>query len=278
MLLLPDTNFLAIFAIAGRYSFQGVARGAISESWLPCEDQLSPVYDSRGDRLKLRENLESTAHVGSNWMEHRLIALRSSSKCLMAAGLVAWGHGTALRDLPILRLQIFSCEVSCSSDMSIKFWDFQQSFECIRTMLGHDHSVSSVAFIPTGDFVVSCSRDKTIKMWEVSTGYCIRTYTGHREWFTLADSGSGPSGVKKSRLCKKLSKEAALTEAELEWHLYNSNDDTADPDYEMDMEWSDSESDSDGGEIVVDASILDDVCNVILSNQNQKLILGNIRK
>ncbi|KAH1024888.1 hypothetical protein HUJ05_009723 [Dendroctonus ponderosae] len=162
--------------------------------------------------------------------------------------------------------------------MSIKFWDFQQSFECIRTMLGHDHSVSSVAFIPTGDFVVSCSRDKTIKMWEVSTGYCIRTYTGHREWFTLADSGSGPSGVKKSRLSKKLSKEAALTEAELEWHLYNSNDDTADPDYEMDMEWSDSESDSDGGEIVVDASILDDVCNVILSNQNQNLILGNIRK
>ena len=27
---------------------------------------------------------------------------------------------------------------------------------------------------------VSSSRDKTIKMWEVSTGFCVRTYTGHR--------------------------------------------------------------------------------------------------
>lgn len=72
--------------------------------------------------------------------------------------------------------------VSCSADMSIKLWDFQQTYECIRTMLGHDHNVSSVIFMPAGDFVVSCSRDKTIKMWEVSTGYCVKTFTGHREW------------------------------------------------------------------------------------------------
>lgn len=72
--------------------------------------------------------------------------------------------------------------VSCSADMSIKLWDFQQSYECVRTMLGHDHNVSSVAFMPAGDFVISSSRDKTIKMWEVSTGYCVKTYSGHRDW------------------------------------------------------------------------------------------------
>lgn len=72
--------------------------------------------------------------------------------------------------------------VSCSADMSIKLWDFQQSYECIRTMLGHDHNVSSVHFMPAGDFVVSSSRDKTIKMWEVSTGYCVKTFAGHRDW------------------------------------------------------------------------------------------------
>lgn len=72
--------------------------------------------------------------------------------------------------------------VSCSADMSIKLWDFQQSYDCIRTMLGHDHNVSSVSFMPAGDFVISSSRDKTIKMWEVSTGYCVKTYTGHRDW------------------------------------------------------------------------------------------------
>jgi platelet-activating factor acetylhydrolase IB subunit alpha len=36
--------------------------------------------------------------------------------------------------------------------------------------LGHDHNVSSVCFMPSGDFIVSSSRDKTIKIWEVATG------------------------------------------------------------------------------------------------------------
>ena len=35
---------------------------------------------------------------------------------------------------------------------------------------GHDHNVSSVQFMPSGDFIVSASRDKTMKMWEVATG------------------------------------------------------------------------------------------------------------
>lgn len=35
---------------------------------------------------------------------------------------------------------------------------------------GHDHNISSVAFMPTGDFLVSSSRDKTVKMWEIATG------------------------------------------------------------------------------------------------------------
>ena len=37
-------------------------------------------------------------------------------------------------------------------------------------LTGHDHNVSSVAFMPSGDYIVSASRDKTIKMWEVATG------------------------------------------------------------------------------------------------------------
>ena len=90
----------------------------------------------------------------------------------------------------------FPPPVSCSADMTVKLWDFTL-FECVRTMrgnfcslksfytiwnlriinksvlvlLGHDHNVSSVTFVPSGDHIVSSSRDKTIKMWEVSTGY-----------------------------------------------------------------------------------------------------------
>ena len=54
--------------------------------------------------------------------------------------------------------------------MSIRIWDIT-TYTCVKTLQGHDHNVSSVAFMPSGDFLVSSSRDKTIKMWEVATGY-----------------------------------------------------------------------------------------------------------
>jgi len=75
--------------------------------------------------------------------------------------------------------------VSCAADMSIKLWDFTNSYECTKTLMGHDHNVSSVTFVPSGDFILSASRDKTIKMWEVATGYCVKTYSGHREWVRM---------------------------------------------------------------------------------------------
>lgn len=71
---------------------------------------------------------------------------------------------------------------SCSADMSIRLWDFNETYACMKTLQGHDHNVSSVQFTPSGDHVVSSSRDRTIKIWEVSTGYCIRTLTGHGDW------------------------------------------------------------------------------------------------
>ena len=49
---------------------------------------------------------------------------------------------------------------SCSSDLSIKLWDFGPSAaqECLRTLRGHDHNISDVVFLPSGDQLVSCSR------------------------------------------------------------------------------------------------------------------------
>lgn len=54
--------------------------------------------------------------------------------------------------------------------MSIKLWDFTQSYLCLKTLHGHEHNVSGVTFLPSGDYILSASRDKSIKMWEVSTG------------------------------------------------------------------------------------------------------------
>ena len=49
--------------------------------------------------------------------------------------------------------------------MKILLW-IDQPFN----VLGHDHNISSVSFMPSGDHLISASRDKTIKMWEVASG------------------------------------------------------------------------------------------------------------
>lgn len=71
---------------------------------------------------------------------------------------------------------------TCSSDLTLKLWDTANQYTNVKTLHGHDHSVSSVRFMPDGETLVSASRDKTIRVWQVSSGYCIKTFSGHAEW------------------------------------------------------------------------------------------------
>lgn len=79
---------------------------------------------------------------------------------------------------------------SCSSDLTIKLWDPSEEYKNIRTLPGHDHSVSAVRFIPSGaagapssgNLLASASRDKTIRIWDITTGYCVKTIHGHVDW------------------------------------------------------------------------------------------------
>ncbi|TLD03947.1 hypothetical protein PgNI_11214 [Pyricularia grisea] len=79
---------------------------------------------------------------------------------------------------------------SCSSDLTIKLWDPSDDYKNIRTLPGHDHSVSAIRFMPSGasgaamsgNLLVSASRDMTLKIWDVSTGFCLKTIRGHTAW------------------------------------------------------------------------------------------------
>lgn len=90
---------------------------------------------------------------------------------------------------------------SASADMSAKIWDMS-TFACVKTLRGHDHSVSAVAF--GNDVLFTCSRDSTLKCWEVSSGYCTKTFNGHTDWVRclslstdgeIVASGSGDNSV-----------------------------------------------------------------------------------
>eukprot|EP01052_Picozoa_sp_SAG31_P050531 SAG31_NODE_11572_length_1016_cov_4.076336_1_plen_207_part_01 len=45
--------------------------------------------------------------------------------------------------------------------------------------MGHNGSVNSVAFDPSGGTLASGSADHTVKLWDVASGECLRTLEGH---------------------------------------------------------------------------------------------------
>ncbi|TGO28952.1 hypothetical protein BPAE_0021g00770 [Botrytis paeoniae] len=100
------------------------------------------------------------------------------------------GHTRAVLDVDFGGPRGGTLLASCSSDLTIKLWDPSDQYKNIRTLPGHDHSVSAVRFIPSGaagspssgNLLVSASRDKTLRIWDVSTGYCVKTIRGHADW------------------------------------------------------------------------------------------------
>lgn len=82
---------------------------------------------------------------------------------------------------------------SCSSDLAVKIWDPKNDYTITRTFVGHEHTVSAVAFVPPDDMLLlSASRDKTVRVWQVDTGFCLRVIKGPTDWVrTLSPSPDG---------------------------------------------------------------------------------------
>ncbi|KAJ5231800.1 uncharacterized protein N7469_006388 [Penicillium citrinum] len=110
------------------------------------------------------------------------------------------GHTRAVLDVDYGGPRGGTLLASCSSDLNIKLWDPADDYKNIRTLPGHDHSVSAVRFIPSGaagspmsgNLLVSASRDMTLKIWDVTTGYCVKTLSGHAAW--VRDVVPSPDG------------------------------------------------------------------------------------
>lgn len=93
------------------------------------------------------------------------------------------GHTRAVLDLDFGRHSKGPLLASCSSDLTIKLWDPDNNYANVRTLSGHDHSISAVRFLPTSDnILVSAGRDTTIRLWDTSTGYCVKTIRGQCDW------------------------------------------------------------------------------------------------
>ena len=93
------------------------------------------------------------------------------------------GHIRAVSGLDFGGQKGHTLLASCSSDLTVKLWDPSKDYANIRTLSGHDHSVSAVRFLtPTGNLLVSASRDASIRIWDVSTGYCVKAINTQGSW------------------------------------------------------------------------------------------------
>ena len=122
--------------------------------------------------------------------------------------------------------------------MTIKLWDFS-TYNCIRTLRGHEHTISSAKFIPlpptllpaisennqnvnnnsnsnsnsnnTGidttqagsSMIVSASRDKTVKFWDLETGYCQHTINENHDWVRCVSVRGAGAGTASSSSSSK---------------------------------------------------------------------------
>lgn len=83
---------------------------------------------------------------------------------------------------------------SCSSDLTVKLWDPNKGYANVRTLVGHEHSVSTVRFLThNGCLLVSAGRDGSIRIWDVLTGYCVKTIYTEGQW--IHDVSSSFDGV-----------------------------------------------------------------------------------
>ncbi|CEQ39856.1 SPOSA6832_01413, partial [Sporobolomyces salmonicolor] len=110
------------------------------------------------------------------------------------------GHTKAVQDVDFDSKGNFL--VSCSSDLTLKLWDTNNDWKNVKTLYGHDHSISSARFLPNDDFIVkwvrsvlpssdgrqlvSCSVDQTSRIWDAQSGETKAELRGHEHVVEVA--------------------------------------------------------------------------------------------
>jgi len=95
-------------------------------------------------------------------------------------------HDDYIRSLDIVSDR--SLLLSCCDDMTIKAWDMDNNYDCVKTFHGHMHYVMQVRCHPheTGRFATA-SLDRTIQFWSVDEVDSLYALRGHEDGVNSID-------------------------------------------------------------------------------------------
>jgi WD40 repeat protein len=65
---------------------------------------------------------------------------------------------------------------SSSYDLFVKLWNVDDEYKNFATLRGHEHSISSVRFLPGDNRVASSSRDSTVRIWDIASMCALLFY------------------------------------------------------------------------------------------------------
>ncbi|KAI0760239.1 dynein regulator [Fomes fomentarius] len=101
-----------------------------------------------------------------------------------------WETGELERTLKAHTRAVTDCDfdssgkllATASNDLFIKLWNVHEEYKNFATLRGHEHTISSVRFLPDDASLVSAGRDHTVRVWSVATTHCVKVLRPHEDW------------------------------------------------------------------------------------------------
>ena len=117
----------------------------------------------------------------------------AAGKCLSALQGHAGRHVWSLAANPAASREGTPCWqiASGGGDSTVKLWDVHGGGKCYSTLQGHSDPIYSIAFSPSGEYLVSGSIDNSLMIWSVKDGALLKRYRGAGEIFEVSWNQEG---------------------------------------------------------------------------------------
>ncbi|MEO2163470.1 MAG: WD40 repeat domain-containing serine/threonine-protein kinase, partial [bacterium] len=163
----------------------GVAAGALVAISLLLAQNLEKSRDLEGSNAALKEEKEATTAAlltAQQALDDLQVKTEEVKRQAYIASIHAAGAAVRSGNTSEARRRLNDCPEE------FRGWEWAHLyFACdlsLQTLEGHESTVTSVAWNPTGTRIASGSGDKTLRIWDAATGTSLQTLEGHESGVT----------------------------------------------------------------------------------------------